>query len=710
MATYQYLKPENIVEVYKTAKKWTDGLTEKFPENERIARNKPVDTIPKEYPKTTDGTTAAIIRKTPHRVIQQIPTGKVISVTNDWLSVIAEFIYTTEILTNANEDYALLQKCWTVVERMLAFGHCATYAPFVERGGKFTADLRLIYWGDVALQPGKLSDTDANYIFLRSWWQTKDIDALIEKQSKLTETERTWDVEALKAIRTLETTKDEQALTPMERDAQIDTKGGVELITGFQRGVGAKNYTFHIHSTGTGKDIKHEGTIVRTKITKDPRGEMPVSFAYGDVDGSNPLGRSIIDLVGSLQNLMDTEMQMFQYNRALMLNPPLIKRGAFNKNKVKFVPNIVIDVGSDPNAGVEPLTIDTTAIARFPDNYGLMKSQILNLLSNPDTSISADVGNPGFSKVPAGIKQQDANVAVDDNYIRKMFETWFERWSETAINVYFAERSGVEKLQLDKKSAEKLRKLAREGKFDETLLSEDNVVIVNYDSATEALKFEIDASTSKVLDEAKQLESLAGLTNLLDSSPAMQAIVPPEKQLALWNALVTNSAVEDPEELIMSEEEIAQTTQQIQQAKAQEQQAMQQANQPVPQEPPINADHVLKADAQAFQQTMDMEKFEMEKESHAKEMATPIQDPNAPKGKDGKPAKGKAPAKPATPAPQPAPPQPEVPQQISPEDQQVIEALKVFGATDEQIQKALTMLHAGYSVEEIMQMLGLQNG
>lgn len=505
MSAYQYLEPESLVEIFRTSQQWTEGLTDNFPEYERLSRNKPHPKIPKEYPKTTDGTTASIIRKTPHRIIQQLPTGKVVSETNDWLSVVAEFIYTEKIIKNANEGYALLQKCWQVVERFLGFGFCATYAPFVQRNGYFCTDLRLPYWGDIFVQPGKLSDDDSNYIFLRSWWQTKDIDALIASQEKLDKKLRTWDTEALKSVKEIVVSKDEKAKTPIERENNVNTKGGVELITGFQRGVGAKFYTFHVHNTGTGAKPQYSGTIVRTKVNKDPRGELPVSFAYGDIDGSNPFGRSVIDLVGSLQNLMDGEMQMYQYNRALMLNPPLLKRGNWNKNKAKFAPNVIIDLGSNPDASLEPLTIDTTALANFPKNYQLMQSQLFQLLATPNSTISADVGSISQSKTPQGVEAGKANLNIDDNYVRKQFETWFERWSETAINLYFAERSGVEELQLNARSADKLRDLAAEGKFDPSMLTDDNKIRIDYDTATEALQFRVDPTTSKKQDDVEQL-------------------------------------------------------------------------------------------------------------------------------------------------------------------------------------------------------------
>lgn len=515
-----------------------------------------------------------------------------------------------------------------------------------------------------------MSDSDSNYIFLRSWWQTKDIEALIESQRKLSDKKRTWDVEALERVKEYVNTKDDKAATPIEREKNINAKGGVELITGFQRGKGAKFYTFHVSSD----------EVVRTKENKDPRGEIPISFAYGDIDGSNPFGRGVIDLVGSLQNLMDSEMQMYQYNRALQLNPPLLKRGNFSKNKVKFAPNIIIDLGSSPDATLEPLTIDTTAIANFPNNYGLMKSQMLNLLASPDTSISAEVGNPGFSKTPQGVEASKANLSIDDNYVRKQFETWFERWSETAINLYFAEREGVEVLQLDKKTAEELRKLAVEGKFDPSLLSDDNKIRINYSTATEALKFEVDASTSKMQDEVKQLQSLQGLEELLRKSPLLQKIVPLDKQLALWNSFVRNSGVEDPEDLIMDEKNIKQAAQ-------------------APQDEPNPRENII----MNYKDLPEDVKRQLEGEFglQPSRQTSPTQQQT-----DLRVASTHIQAASAAQNAQPRQPEPPQAPQMSPDEQKLLILLQQAGASEQQIGQGLALLHTGHSVKEIFQLLG----
>lgn len=553
-----------------------------FPEFQRIAANKPFEGLDPAYPDITDGTTASIIRKTPRRVVQQLPTGKVENDSEDWLSVVADFILTHKIIPYANEEYDLLQKCWTCLEDGLTFGAAFTYTPFLNHDGYFCPDVLQLYWGDIAVQPGKKSLYSCNYFFMRSWWQPEDIEALIDKETQLAKSakergekyESSWDLKALKTAKDSSSTKDQQSRTPMENERAVDATG-IELITAFQKGVGAKFYTF----AGKGS------TIVRTETNTDPRGKFPIDALYGDVDGTNPLGRGIIELVGPLQNFIDSEMQLHGYNRALMLAPPLIKTGTFNKSKIKYAPNAIIDAGTDGK--IVALNVDTSALENYPALYGLHKSQLLNLVNSPDTSISSEVGNPGFSKTPAGINQQKATISVDDNYIRKMFESWFENWAETAINIYFAKRSGIEELQLDDDTADRLKKLAEQGKFDLSQLSEDNVIRIDYDTATPALKFRVDASTSKMKDDADQLQALIGLTNEIGQNQLLMQLLQqyPDKIIGLYNSIVTNSGVEDPENLEIDIKEF-----QAQQAQAQEQaqmQAEQQAQLPqqAPQDP-----------------------------------------------------------------------------------------------------------------------------
>lgn len=368
----------NLWEKYQSAKDWTEKWSSHFSEYERIARNEAPSDVPKQYANVSDGTTAALIRKTPKRVIQQLPTGTVTATDDDnWLPIVAEFILLNKILPYANSDYDLIQKFWTTLENGLTFGGQAVYTPFVEKNGEFTTDMVPIYYGDIFFQEGKKSLYSCDYIFMRSWWQPETIDQIIKDEQKLAKNakvnsekyECSWDLAALRKIRNNATTKDEQAKTASEESNNISSSG-IEIVACFQKGVGA---TFYVGSpAGEGK----AGAIIRRKKNKDPRGAIPVDYFYADVDGSNPYGRSIIELVGGMQNMIDGDMRAYKFNRALGLAPPIKVWGNVDTSQSFYEADGIIEMGSDPNNKVEPLSVDTTAIRDYANIYGLNKSQL----------------------------------------------------------------------------------------------------------------------------------------------------------------------------------------------------------------------------------------------------------------------------------------------------------------------------------------------
>lgn len=547
----QFLTEKNFWHKFHKAVDWTKQWTEPFDEFVRIARNETEPGTPAEYARVSDGTTASLIRKTPKRVIQQLPTGVVTSDNDDdWLPIVAEFILLNKIIPYANSDYDLIQKFWSTVENGLVVGGQAVYTPFLKRGREFTTDASLVYWGDIFFQPGKKSFYDCDYFFMRSWWQPETIDQIIEADAKIAEEAKkngqeytsTWDVQALQEVKKNITSKDEQAKTRSEDKLGIDASG-IEVVMGFQKGVGAIFYTGCPASEGS------DGTIVRRKKNKDPRGLPPVDYYYSDVDYSNPFGRSVVEIVGGMQNMIDADMRAYKFNRALGLAPPVLVYGNVDTTQAIYEANALVDMGDDPKNRIEPLSVDTSAIANYPNIYALNKTQLYALFnSGGDTTVSAEVGNPGFGKTPTALKQQKELMTADDNYIRKNFESFFENWAETAINVYFAEREGVEELQLDRKTADKLRVLEKEGKLEDGFVDSNNKVRIDYSTATPALHFRVDASTSKLNGQSEQLEALQLLLQIA-ATPSLSQIIPQEKLATCWNKIVANSGVEDSEDL-----------------------------------------------------------------------------------------------------------------------------------------------------------------
>lgn len=551
---FSFLTEENILDLCSASKDYTEKLTQPFEEYSRLARNKPHAKIPKAFPKTTDGTSASIIIKSARRAVQQLPAG-VVSTSDEYSPwpILAEFAYLKEILPNANAEYDLIHKMWITIENGESFGSQCVFTPVAYNDGKLLPDYLIVSWRDVFIQPGKRSASDSDYLFVRTWWQKTDVEKLIDAEKERRDTakkegalyEPTWDLKALEEIKEAIVTKDSKDQSEAEQQYSLDPSG-IEIITGFQIG---HNATFFTFNPATKK-------IVRRKKNKDPRAKIPLNWYFYDADGVNPLGRSVLELIGPLQNLIDSDMQAYQYNRAAALRPTINVYGDVNERTLEFKPNGLNKI-KNPNVRIEAMSVDTSAIRDYPNLYGLQKSQMLNLVNSPDTSISAEVGNPGFGKTPQALKTQQAQLSIDDNALRKGFEAFFEEWSETAINLYFAEREGVEIIQLDTDTAQRLRDLEEKGHvLDGVVLDDDNKATVDFSKAKGVLKFKIDASTTKVNSEAAQLDSLKTLIQTLDSSQSLNQVVPVDKKLAAWNAIVANSGIDGLDELKVTEEEM----------------------------------------------------------------------------------------------------------------------------------------------------------
>lgn len=551
---FSFLTEENIFDLCSTSKDYTEKLTQPFEEYSRLARNKPHAKIPKAFPKTTDGTAASIIIKSARRAVQQLPAG-VVSTSDEYSPwpIIAEFAYLKEILPNANAEYDLIHKMWITIENGESFGSQCVFTPVAYNDDKLLPDYLIVSWRDVFIQPGKRSASDSDYLFVRTWWQKTDVEKLIDAEEERRRIakeegalyEPTWDLKALEEIKEAIVAKDSKDQSEAEQQYSLDPSG-IEIITGFQIG---HNATFFTFNPATKK-------IVRRKKNKDPRAKIPLNWYFYDADGVNPLGRSVLELIGPLQNLIDSDMQAYQYNRAAALRPTINVYGDVNERTLEFKPNGLNKI-KNPNVRIEAMSVDTSAIRDYPNLYGLQKSQMLNLVNSPDTSISAEVGNPGFGKTPQALKTQQAQLSIDDNALRKGFEAFFEEWSETAINLYFAEREGVEIIQLDTDTAQRLRDLEAKGHvLDGVVLDDDNKATVDFSKAKGVLKFKIDASTTKVNSEAAQLDSLKTLIQTLDSSQSLNQVVPVDKKLAAWNAIVANSGIDGLDELKVTEEEM----------------------------------------------------------------------------------------------------------------------------------------------------------
>lgn len=633
-------------------------------EYERIARNRPHPGINKSYPKNTDGTMAGIVDSLPKRVIQQLPSGKVETTQGTVMSIVANFVLYNDIIPNANLDADAIQKCWAVVSKSMTFGAIGTMNLFTKHDYSYGADFKYFYVKDGFFQSGKLTFQACDYFFVQAWYQESDIDGIIERILKQRKAAREggekydeeWKLPALRRLKQWKTEKDEAAKSSGEKERNARSEA-IHIVHGFQKGVKAPFFSW-----ASGPE-----EFVCERINKDPRGKMPVNYMYTTLDFENPLGRGVIEMSGGMQNVIDSMLQSYQYNRALMLAPPLVKRGNWDKSKAKLQPNAIIDLGSDENSTLEPLTLDTTALSNFTQDYGLFKSQILALNNNGDTSTSSEVGNPGFSKTSAGVQAQQLKLGVSDNYMRKQFEAWWSDNCETMLNIHFSNKHGLEEIELDDDTARKVREI------DPTLVTDDNKYTIDYDEYTEMLRFTVDASTSDKESDEKQMENIDTILERVQNSPMLQAIMQqyPEKQAELYNKVIALSGVENAEELQV---DAAQFAEQIKQKQAMtEQQAAQQ------QMMQAQAAQQSQQLPQEAQQDSDQQMQPQEEMSEVPDMQTleTTQDQPEEQGEE----------------------------QLEPHEMMLVQGLQDRGLPDDVIEQAIVMMRQGIPDDEVLQVI-----
>lgn len=483
---------------YVESNRWLRIYFDPIDELERLARNKPSITIPKELPKVTDGTLAAIVQEQPKRIAQQIATGAVNSKLHPEYAAVADLVLTDKLIPMYNRQGNLLQKSWNMIGKAMTWGRSTSYTFFTSTDGQFHTDFVIPYVKDVITEKGKVFTPDCNIRFLRSWYQKRDLKAIINKEkallAKYPDYKTDWDLKMLADFMEAgASAKPADVMTPAEREKGGDT-GGFEVIHAFQVGKGAELYSFSPHF--------QDGVVFRTKINQDPRGHIPLDDLYCNIDLSNPLGRGQVELSGGIQNLIDQQMQMYQFTSTLMQAPPAIVFGNVNKASIKMRPNAIWD-GGNANNRVEFLKVDNTQIANFPNNYGLLKSQILNLNSAQDHSISSDVGNPAQSKTQAGVQASEQRLSISDNYLRKQYEAWFGKQSETSLNIFFSEMVTKDSIELGSQELKRLQnspasKFIKNDKLDINYKDVDNVIF----------EFHVDPSSSQEADDQDQLQKI----------------------------------------------------------------------------------------------------------------------------------------------------------------------------------------------------------
>lgn len=508
-----FLRPQDARQAFEDSYKWHRPYVDPIEEQERLARNKPSPRIAPELPKITSGDLAAIIEKDPKRTIQQLATGLVTSKDNPEFAPIADVVHRSRLMPMYNRMGTALQKHWIMMQVAKAHGRSASYTFFTSTEGQLHTDFVIPYIKDIYGEKGKAYAPDSNVAFMRTWYQARDIDAIINREKAILAQDKTyesgWNLPLLATFKNEGgTSKPGELQSPAEREKGDANTGGFELIHAFQVGKGAEQYAF--------SPKFKDGANLRTKVNKDPRGALPLDFEYNSIDLSNPFGRGLVELCGGIQNLIDQQLQMYMFMSTYMQQPALQVWGGVNKATLKIRPNAIWDMGSNPNNKVERDQTDNVYINNFVANMQFLQAKLYALAGSSDNSIPAASGNVGQSKTSQGVKATNVEKGVTDNHSEKQHEAWFQAQAETSLNVFFAEMSAEETIDIGKQDVKALK-----GSLAEKYISKsgDKLTIPYKDISNVTFKMKVDAGSSKDQDDADQLVHLKEISDEFNANP-----------------------------------------------------------------------------------------------------------------------------------------------------------------------------------------------
>ncbi len=479
-----FLTKDELKDAYYEAERHSIDWFRPFNEYERIAGNKLSKTLGKNMPRVNDGSLAASLLETPMQVLPSMQEGKFTATNRNeaWINEIANIIWKTQIVPNANTQASFFDKEQIALYRALKYGAQPRYNFFVDTETYTGSDWSLPYIRNVKLEPGKFSVDDCDYVFLDIYYTKLQLKKIIERSGK---GEGGWNVKLLKQLADMSmTSKEMEEQNINERDKQIHNSG-IKTTVCFNRGIGAPFYMFSKHLP--------EGECLREWKNPDPTGDLPITMQYCYENLESPYGIGRVELAGPTQNVLDYMTQAHVLATQIGLQPPLKIRGTTdtaNLNSFTHTPNALWQAG---NADVDVVQNTNSVYTQFPNNFGLYKSQLQTLQGRTDGSVSAESGNPNFSKTSAGVKQQEERTNSQDNYLRNKADNASAKMATKMMNVHMAQMEGADVLDIAK---DDLDRLVNAGYLDDNPLTPAPSVSelpIIYEDLKATFNFEYDA-------------------------------------------------------------------------------------------------------------------------------------------------------------------------------------------------------------------------
>lgn len=578
----------------------------------------------------SEGSTQSLERKMRAQSLQRVPDGELITQydKNSIEQIEMEYIFEHKILRSEYSGKSMYKNLWKSFDNAYVYGFACVRTGF-EKDSR--GDVRISYnhipYNHVFPNPDCDDIAEAEWYIVEEMLSKAYLEGLFDKNDKLTDS--TWNEDAIRYI------LKEESFDPSDQtrpDNLEDNKRGVFKLESIK--------VRTLYRRGDSEFIMYAPKlklILRKTKNYDPRLETPLHFMILEPNPEFPLGCSSVRWTLSHQQYADAFMSS-SYNALLLAtDPPLQGTGDFTDTDIYMLPGAFWDLGTNPNAKIEPFRVETTTITQYGSILEQVAGSMARIMNAPDTTIASDANVPSYSKTPNGVEQQKEDKTITVNQYQKMIEEFFSEWANHALRSYLAAMGGKQELTVDESTRRKIadieetlqRKEERKNpKNPKTLPSiidlKTNKIKINFDRLTaDRLDFQVrtgsliqdpqskqreaiqDAlvSTSQMLgnvsDERKpvietivisMIKRLLELSDI-DIASSSAELLEAEKQTAILKAfgnqiMLQNQAINKLEQITtqLAQSQIQTNNQQMQQQQQIDQQGQVAAQQPAPQQ------------------------------------------------------------------------------------------------------------------------------
>lgn len=516
-----YLDKDELHQGYTDAKTSARAWREDYHEYERLANNELIEDMDENLPETNDGSLAASLFKLPKRIVNSNLEGraKALDRGDAWLTELANLQWKNNIIPNANSQAPFHRKWKDAVRKAAIYGSVPIINLFVERGSYKGSDFIVGMPQDVTLESGKISDYDSDVI----WWdiyytklQWTNLIETAKKEVKEAKDEdrdsyNKWDVKAMEEILKTANAKEQRPSTEsvkQQNDKAVE-HGGIKLCVAFQRGINAPFYMYHPGSK----------TTVREWSNPDPTGDIPVHFLYCYQDFVNPYGIGIVKLAGGTQNVLDYMRQADVLATQMGLRPPIEINGDADSVDIDSLVYAQDALWFTGNAQIKRQELGNGVYQDLPNRIGMYKTSLNQMLPMGDIGISgSNSGDPNTSKTPAGVKFAEQSLSIDDEDFKDNLYMTYAAVARSMINTHFANMTGTGIMKLNDEEREVMAGAGIQFPMGPDGQPTNELEII-WDDAREEFDFEVDTEADKMKDDARSLEGLMTVLELVSSDP-----------------------------------------------------------------------------------------------------------------------------------------------------------------------------------------------